>query len=312
MKQKNQRLIDEIGKLIHNILSQHGDIYLPQIGTLRVAEGDGKGSRSLAFETTESGHSIVEMIAQRGNCSTEQAEKVYKRWFTEVNEGGRITLEGIGEIEGRSFTPCAELMERLNPTPSPKAMKPKEVAKGGSNRLAWAVAVVLALAIIAIALVIVNNRTKRATTTSVVVVEQVESAPEETKVTEIATEKKVAATPPAPEQSEKITELKTYARQADSEVALSCFKMYYQQGGSSKRYRVACGVLNSRVNAGRLALDASILSGTDHISLRIYPRHDGYMVVLFESDRFRECYNFIKQNSAQLYDSMWIYDDKKM
>ncbi len=293
--QKNQRLIDEVNKLIKSILAGDGNVTLPTIGQLSVGEGE-----SLLFTKEEGEVTIVDKIAQMGGCTKEQAEQIYNKWIEEVGTDGVIAIDEIGVIRGVEFTPYESVAkkeeekeekreekreEEKEEAPREKYIpksrrKSKEKKRVGGGWL-WYIffAIICVIAYIFISFLI--NQTDEAPIVVEYNVSQEECVVEQECVTE-------------------------YVEECEIE---SCEQQ--------KRYRVVCGVFNKQTNAERMVVKINQTTAKDEalqsaVELKMHPRHKGYMVVVFESEGFRSCVDFIKQYKGVVCDSMWIYDHKKM
>lgn len=273
--QRNQRLIDEVNKLIKGILAGDGNVTLPSIGQLSVGEGE-----SLLFTKEEGEVTIVDKIAQMGGCTEEQATQIYNKWLEEISTDDEIAIDEIGVIRGAEFTPYESAVKKEEEAPReryiPKSRRKSKEKKGVGGGWLWYLffAIICAVAYIFISFLI-NN---------------MDEAP-------IVVEYNVVQQECVVEQEVEECEIESCEQQ--------------------KRYRVVCGVFNKQSNAERMvvkinqttAKDAALQSA---VELKMHPRHKGYMVVVFESEGFRSCVDFIKQYKGVVCDSMWIYDHKKM
>ncbi len=300
MKEKNLRLADEVNKLIANILSSTGGVYLPQVGSFTIDEA----GRSLLFTTKRQSRSVVVEIAERGGCSEKQASQVYEKWLALVKEGDKVTIAGIGVVEGEQFAVDPAMAAKLNPQPIKQPQKreseePKERSKG---RLLWIAAVVVVVAIAIVSLAKSGDEQE-----AVVIEEPVEVIE---PIVEVVEEQPIVV-----EESEqparKVTKLRSRARYAPREQVMTALEQALAVSQEPMRYRVVCGVLHSSVNAGRLILDVKYRTAKDPIECRVYRYGESYMVTLFESDSFLECRNFLRERGAAMYDSVWICDRDK-
>lgn len=118
-------LVQEIGKLIAGQLLTEQDLHLPEQCSIHVRRVAARRLSSRLVEPphrvveitfTPSGVSLVELIRQAARCSEEQALDAYRRWLAKSrNEQGEISIEGVGSIRHKHFTPDPTFEQRLNP-----------------------------------------------------------------------------------------------------------------------------------------------------------------------------------------------------
>lgn len=117
-------LNEEVGKLIASTLLSGEALTLPEVGALQVkrvaARKVGRGMvvppcRRVEYSSEAVGLSLVEIIADAAHCSEEQARDAYNRWLAKALVEGTLTIEGVGSLRGRLFTPEAPFERRLNP-----------------------------------------------------------------------------------------------------------------------------------------------------------------------------------------------------
>ena len=117
-------MIAEVNKLILNILITRGSVLLPEIGTLYVKRTPAKIiSRSsvavsyleIAFSTHLEALSLVDAIVSTANIDVSQAKDIYQRWLDKVRSGNRVTIDGIGVLNDKSFIVDNQLNKLLNP-----------------------------------------------------------------------------------------------------------------------------------------------------------------------------------------------------
>ena len=117
-------MVAEVNKIIAGELLNHRSVVIPGVGTLYVAH---RGARRLSrqkiaaprneidFRPSEEGVSLVELIRRAAGCDEAQAQAVFGRWLTKTREGEVLTLEGIGILRHRAFTPEPAFAAQLNP-----------------------------------------------------------------------------------------------------------------------------------------------------------------------------------------------------
>ncbi|MFI3304990.1 MAG: cell envelope integrity protein TolA [Rikenellaceae bacterium] len=117
MKNANSRLAIETNKLITQTLSREGGVYLPTIGSLSFATlvEDGDTINTIVLNKEERHKSLVKIIEERGNCSSEQAAMLYEKWVEEISEeDGSYNLTTLGVIANGAFVVEPSLYNRLN------------------------------------------------------------------------------------------------------------------------------------------------------------------------------------------------------
>lgn len=117
-------MIAEVNKLILNALIARGGIHLPDVGTLHIKRTPATAiSRNtiatprlnITFSTHLEACSIVEVIASTANIDTTQAKDIYERWLDKVRSGNRLTIDGVGTLNDKSFIVDEQLLMQLNP-----------------------------------------------------------------------------------------------------------------------------------------------------------------------------------------------------
>ncbi len=133
-EENDKKLVGEINKLITNILANDGGVYLPEVGSLSIEKQKKKSIiRVVKFTTKEQHRSLVSVIAERGNCTEEQAQQVYDKWYKLVKSEDTVTIAGVGTVEKGVFSVALILANRLNPkVESEKRRKLSEAAKANA------------------------------------------------------------------------------------------------------------------------------------------------------------------------------------
>ncbi|MFI3258754.1 MAG: hypothetical protein R3Y16_01520 [Rikenellaceae bacterium] len=343
MAEKNVRLLGEIRKLITNVIFKEGGVYLPEIGEIKIEGGDTK-SKSFSHSKEKRGksRSLVSVIAQRGNCTEEQALTVYNRWMEQVKVGDVFEIDGIAMVAENQFKVSSELEEKLNPKPkvepkapaspsktqkAPESQKAKKEPQKQKKKKApkkekkkspiWGVAATIAaIAVIGVA---ISGLLK--TATKEVVAEQ-ETAQTPQTLPELSEQRPVAPIEepkqeqPKQEQAEPkaqpANKIVSKARYAERERVVDALQRATERATEEpKRFKVVCGVYSSQINAGRMALDIEYrVKGVD-VTPTLYERGDSYMVVIFESNWVKECSQFINDVASKYYTTTWIFDQQR-
>lgn len=117
-------MVREVNKLAKNLLTTVRVLCLPGIGTLRVERVGAKrlSKRSIlpphlivTFSPQEEGEPFPDAIARAARCDREQALTVYERWRSYELADGVLTIEGVGVLREKHFTPDAAFDKQLNP-----------------------------------------------------------------------------------------------------------------------------------------------------------------------------------------------------
>lgn len=309
-------------KLILNLLTKDGGVYLPTVGSLTLGSAE-DGKRVVTYSDAEGGTSIVEVIASRGNCSAEKAQKIYDKWLLEVR-GEDGTVDIVADLEARlnpkpkSKPKSTKKEKKKAEKPEPKVEvekpQPKIATQPDSNtRLIWSLGAVSIVVAIVTIIALGSSNEVEVTPLAPAVERVAESVEEKIEVEQTieteAIEAEVVAVAMEPKVG-KVNNITSSARFVNDDDARAVLKeRLISSDDAPLRFRVVCGVMLSQSNAGRLILD--IEQRTD-LSARVYERSGGYMVTIFESEGFRPCYNFIEETASKLYDYTWIYDEKTM
>lgn len=117
-------MVAEVNKIIAGELLNHRAVVIPGVGTLYVAHRSARrlSRRKIAaprnevdFRPSEEDVSLVELIRRAAGCDEAQAQAIFERWLAKTREDEVLTLEGIGILRHRAFTPEAAFAARLNP-----------------------------------------------------------------------------------------------------------------------------------------------------------------------------------------------------
>ncbi|MFI3319205.1 MAG: hypothetical protein SNH01_00340 [Rikenellaceae bacterium] len=191
--EQQTNMVTEVNKIIANILIINREIYLPEIGALyvesRPAKLDAAGKKLTAprnvvkFTEQERGGSIVEIIAQKAKCSTEQAAEIYSRWNQRVNVDSVVTIEGVGAIANKIFKVEKQFDMMLNP----EIVRSLAIQRRRNNMI-WIAATVAAVLLVGVITFMVTSgdgdKATKKEVVEVAVVEPVVAEPEPTPVVE--------------------------------------------------------------------------------------------------------------------------------
>lgn len=145
-------MTEQVNRLIGNRLAAGCELFLPGVGSLYT---DQRGARRVSkrlveppcrvvlFTPQERGASLVDEIAGAARCDAERAQSIYDRWLDNVLGENTLTIQGVGELRFRNFTPDEEFDLLLNP----QGHAPVKVKAGGRTRAVWIVLLALVAAL---------------------------------------------------------------------------------------------------------------------------------------------------------------------
>ena len=146
-------MVEQVNRLVGNLLAANSVVWLPDVGTLRVERQAARRLsrrevqppvRLVNFSSQRSGESLVDAIARAARCDQATAEDIYARWLSRVRTENGVVMEGIGELKFKNFTPDEAFDRRLNP----QGRRPMRVHT--PRRLDWSVWVGLVAAVLAV------------------------------------------------------------------------------------------------------------------------------------------------------------------
>ncbi|WP_300799145.1 hypothetical protein [uncultured Alistipes sp.] len=130
-------MVDQVNRLAGNLLAAGGELYLPGVGSLCVRFHGAKRlsarlveppSREVVFTSQQRGVSLVDEIARvlRASAPAEgpqaggeqvaaQAQDIYDRWLMRTRQDDVLTIEGVGVLKFKHFTPDEAFDRRINP-----------------------------------------------------------------------------------------------------------------------------------------------------------------------------------------------------
>ena len=120
----NYPMVNEINRLVGDLLAEGGEVFLPGVGSLYTERRGARRisrrsvlppSRAVSFTSQERGVSLVAEISGAVQCDAAEAQDVYDRWLARTLENGVLTIEGVGVLKLKHFTPDAAFDRRLNP-----------------------------------------------------------------------------------------------------------------------------------------------------------------------------------------------------
>ena len=130
-------MVDQVNRLAGNLLAAGGELYLPGVGSLCVRFHGAKRlsarlveppSREVVVTSQQRGVSLVDEIARvlrtsapaegpqaGGEHVAAQAQDIYDRWLMRTRQDDMLTIEGVGVLKFKHFTPDEVFDRRINP-----------------------------------------------------------------------------------------------------------------------------------------------------------------------------------------------------
>ena len=280
-------MIEEVNKIIYNMLISGRGVLLPEIGALyierqaarKLADGRLLTPRNVVlFSKQEQAPSLVDEIVAIASCSTEQAQDIYERWRAKTYQQGVLTIGGIGELKGGSFTMDKDFMGVINP----QGVKTIVVRKKSSNKWLYAVvgvAVLVALGFFAYVMwgdKIMGGASEKPIQEQVV-------TPEPTVAEQTIAADSVAVQPQAVEQPQEVKR-------------------------SEYAYYVVMGIFSTPENAERAV--SQVQSKIKDVECVVLPFKGGkHMVTIFGGDSAADC-NAFARSYRDIYPDLWVYNMK--
>ena len=284
-------MIEEVNKIIYNMLISGRGVFLPEVGTLyierqaarKLADGRLLSPRNtVVFAEGVQAPSLVDEIVSIAGCGVEQAQDIYERWKAKTLAEGVLTIGGIGVLKGKSFSTDKTFHSAINP----QGVKTLVVRKKSSN--AWiyvvsAVAIVVALGFLAY--LMWGDKFMGKQSAEKVVVEQV-------------------ATPEAPAE-QAVEQGVESAAEPDAEQAQPAQVV---PQSSEYAYYVVMGIFSTPENAERAVQQAQ--SKIKDVECKVLPFKGGkHMVTIFGSDSVADC-NAFARSYRDVYPDLWVYNKK--
>ena len=302
-------MIEEVNKIIYNMLISGRGVFLPEIGSLyierqaarKLADGRLLSPRNVvAFQSGEQAPSLVAEIVAVAGCSDEQAADIYQRWSAKTREGSNIKIGGVGVLNHKSFVMESDFASAINP----KGVKTIVIRRRSNTWLyaLCAVCVLVALGFLGYMMFGGEQKTavKRAEsiaqTEAQPVVEQgvAEPAVAEGQVNTTDNTTAEATTAAIATSSDTSTQV---AQTADTAATTSVDYEYY----------VVMGIFSTEENAQRAIEQAE--SRIKDLNCRVLPFKDKFMVTLFGSDKIGDCNSFAN-SYRDIYADLWVYRKK--
>ena len=302
----NYPMVDEVNRLVGNLLAAGSGVFLPGVGSLFVER---RGARRLSkrsvqppcrvvsFSSQQQGVSLADELARTLHCDAAGAQDVYDRWLSRTREGDVLTIEGVGVLKFKNFTLAPAFDRLLNPQGhEPVRIKP-------ARRLDWALWVGIAAIVIADAGIPADSSatagvTDDGTATAVAGTKAAE--------TDVAGSSAAGAAGTADSAGDR----------ADAAVTRADAKPAGLRPGSAARVStepaslvsghryVVLGVFSTPENAARAAADAEARDAS--VRCGVYRFGNKFMVSPFEAPDAEACTLFIR-NYSDRFPGLWTY-----
>lgn len=312
-------MTEQVGRLIGNLLAGGGEVFLPGVGSLyterRPAQRIDRRTvlppyRVVSFTSQERGVSLVDEIArvmreEGAEAPETAAQEVYDRWLARAREANLLTVEGVGVLAFKNFTPDEAFERRLNP----QGREPVKIR--APRRFDWALW--LGVAAIAVALVYGGREFLMlySAEPETVVAEGVAAEPADTVAVNLAElpdapEGDLAAELPA--AGEELPQSAGAVSPSAPVKTVPAEEVHADPGEPmdllSGRSYVVLGVFSTTENAGRAVRE--IAAKEPAFRCRIYRFGEKFMVSPFSSDNAGPCAQFIGIH-AERFPGMWTY-----
>lgn len=308
-------MVEEVNKIIYNMLIGGKGVLLPGVGTLYIERQGAKRiskdrllspRNAVNFSSQAEGRSIVDEIVAIAGCGEEQARDIYDRWLAKTREGKRITIGGVGVLNDKSFSPEAGFNAAINPG-GVKTL----VVRRHSNAWLYAVSgVCVAVALCVGAYMMWGEKlfggvSVVGSDAQTEMMAQV-TADSTSAVQGVAGDSLAMAEAISSETAETATQAASTASTAASESTAAV------SGGSAAaktayRFWVVAGVFSTEQNATR-ALEMAEKNIKD-MDGRIVPFKGKFIAALFGSDSRADC-NAFARSYKDIYPDLWIYEVK--
>ncbi len=140
-------MVEQVNRLVGNLLAGGRDLFLPGVGSLCTERRGAKrlsrhlvepACRVVEFSSQQRGVSLVDEIARaigEPDAVQDQARDIYDRWLNRTLTDDTLTIEGVGVLKFKHFTPDEEFDRRINP----QGHAPVRIRR--PRRFDWALAV---------------------------------------------------------------------------------------------------------------------------------------------------------------------------
>lgn len=314
-------MVEEVNKIIYNMLIGGKVVLLPEVGTLYIER---QGARRISKDRllsprnavnfssqSDEGSSIVDEIVAIAGCGEEQARDIYDRWLSKTREGKRLTIGGVGVLNDKSFSPEPGFNAAINPG-GVKTL----VVRQRNNTWLYAVSGVCAAVALCVGIymlagdslfggVSVVDGSDAGSVAATVAGDSTQLAQ---PVTGDSLSAAAAVTPAAEGAAAQQTAVTAQSAPAAT-TATPSTPTAEETAAASADYRfwVVAGVFSTEQNASR-ALEQAAKHIKD-MDGRIVPFKGKFIAAVYGSDKRTDCNAFAKSYS-DIYPDLWIYEVK--
>jgi len=117
-------MVNEINKIVADMLAREEAVHLPGIGSLVVEHRPAemisprrlrRACRVVEFTSRQQGRSLVGGIASAADIDVAQAQDAYERWLSKCYDGTVLAIGGVGRLDRKSFVAEEGFDRLLNP-----------------------------------------------------------------------------------------------------------------------------------------------------------------------------------------------------
>jgi hypothetical protein len=290
-------MVEEVNKIIYNMLISGRGVHLPGVGTLFIER---QGARRIdkrrllsprnvvTFSSQAEAPSLVDEIVLIAGCPQEQAQDIYERWIAKTRTQNDIQIGGVGILRGKSFVADKAFAVAINP----KGVKTLVVRRPKRSSNSWlyaacGVCVIVALCICGY-IMWGDSLFPKSDTENVVAAVPAEQVVE-------ATDEEIPAAEPMVSQPEPSVPTATVPAQTPAV--------------QNRRYAyyVVMGVFSTEANADR-AIE-QVHSKASEAKCEVLPFGSKFMVTMYGSDSREDCNTFAR-SYRELFPDLWIYNKK--
>ena len=289
-------MVNEVNKLLYNTLVNRHEVYLPEVGTLRVvrrAASMGPNHElipphfDVEYTSNSSAKSLVNIISAECAVDIQRAEEIYSRWLEKVRTESTLTIEGVGKLQNKSFVADSAFISLFAPVTTPIKIKRQ---KNKAAITAALVATFIGVGVIfgAVAWFFFNESPAPVAETAepeVIVTTEIAEV-EDITVNEVVEE---VILEDIPEAEPIVDESSDWTKGADI------------------RHWVIAGSYSTPENADIAVKD--IMSKHDDIYCNVFSLGKMYAVAIYGSSEREKCDTFIREHSNE-FNQIWVFTPK--
>lgn len=298
-------MIEEVNKIIYNMLISGRGVYLPDVGTLFIERQGARkisndkllGPRNIVnFTSQEQAPSLINEIVSVAGCEREQATDIYQRWLMKTRQDNILTIGGVGVLNHKSFAIESAFAAAINP----KGVKTLIIRRRSNTWLYIICALCVAIALGIFAYIMWGTPSKYQTTTST----QEVTTSVATDVDSVTTSTAIDQTAVTATQVQDSNTLSTDTTPAPAQTPTKS----NAQHNEYYAYYVVMGVFSSEQNAER-AVEQARTKLSNAVCAIIPFAGDKFMVTVYGSDSQAECTEFVRANREVIND-LWVYNKR--